>query len=257
MYRILAAVGVQAALERAPPVILFQVLHAVGRDREDGVVRSLDQLLLNQVPDGELQVFAWRARELLDVDDECSGLVEVDSSPRVEHFEDSEPRDLFLTVVVLGFGPFLDQAPSLLFLLLVSDVVLRSSLWITQDLIRFGDHPELRGVTGLAVVWMIPLGEQTVDAMHHLWVGVRADLEKFVVVDELVLCHKGLVSNRSGPLPLYRPETSRSSDRRGVPRLTPSRSLQPRAQGARIVDSRCVCGFSGGGSDPTRGTLTW
>ena len=65
---------------------------------------------------------------------------------------------------------------------LVVDVVLRAALGVAQHRVRLVHPPEPLGIAALEVVGVKPLRQQPVDARHHVGIGVRADLECFVVV---------------------------------------------------------------------------
>jgi hypothetical protein len=71
----------------------------------------------------------------------------------------------------------------------VCHVVLRPALRIAQDLIGLGELPELGRVPRLVVVGMEPLREQAVDPVDGLRLGVRADLQHLVMVDDLIAGH--------------------------------------------------------------------
>ena len=59
---------------------------------------------------------------------------------------------------------------------------LRACFGIAENRVGVVKLTEPSGVAGLAVVGMKPLGQQPVHAVNHVRIGVRADLQRFVVV---------------------------------------------------------------------------
>src|SRR5438552_2288304 len=86
--------GRQAPALDGGAVVLLEILDAGRRDRQPRVVRRPNQLFLREVPDGELQVLARPAEQLLDVEDVDARLARLRAAPRVEHLENGQANEL-------------------------------------------------------------------------------------------------------------------------------------------------------------------
>src|SRR5579885_2010165 len=91
----------QAALQISF-VVLLEVFDAVGGDCQAGVVGPLHVALLNEIPDRELEVLARPAEHAFEIQDEQAVIAGLGAAPRIQDFEDGEPRDLFELEVAVG-----------------------------------------------------------------------------------------------------------------------------------------------------------
>src|SRR5262249_56376435 len=102
----------------------------------------------DQVPGRELEVLARTGGQLLEVERREPGRLGLDAAPSVEDLEHGQASDLLGLEVVLGLRAGGDEAPPLLTLPRVHDVVLRAPLGIADDLIGLVEQPELALVPG-------------------------------------------------------------------------------------------------------------
>jgi hypothetical protein len=88
-------------------------------------------------------------------------------------------------------------------MLLVLHVVARPLLRIAQDAIRLADLTESRRVPGLLVVGMVALRQQAIHAVDGFQLRVRADLEDFVMINDLVSHTFSQAGSRAGAPETY------------------------------------------------------
>jgi hypothetical protein len=177
------------ALDGICRAVALEILDAVGADRQQGVVASLYELLLDQEPHREFKMLARSAGHLLEVTDEDSRLVGLDAPAGVKDLEDSQPRHLLDGKFILYIGSSTEDAPPILPLAVVDDVVPCSPIRIAEGVVRLGDDAETRFVAGFAVVRMELLRKQAVDPMNGFRLSAGTDLEVLVVVASLFLWH--------------------------------------------------------------------
>ena len=108
----------------------------------------------------------------------------------VQRFQHRQPEDVLDGKVVLRLPARGDQAPPILPVQLIRDVVLGPPLRIAQDRVRVVELAEARLVARDLVVGMIALRQEAVGAADRLRLGVRAELEQFVIVNRCVVCHE-------------------------------------------------------------------
>jgi len=173
-------------------IVLLQILDAGCCDAQAGTVAAHQEVLLHQEPCRELQVFARRSGKTLQFGGKQHRRGRLHAAPRVESLEQSEAQGLLRLEVVLSLRGAGEQPPLLLHLGLMDDVVLRPFLRIAEHGIRLVEPSKQRRIAGPLIVRMIAARQEPEDALDQLDVGVRADLEHFVVVNVLVLVHKCL-----------------------------------------------------------------
>ena len=103
-------------------------------------------------------------------------LVRLEAALGVQHLQNGRPDRALGEEVIAGVGAVFDEAPAFLLLPLVGQIVLRAQLGIAQDAVRFGDQAEAAFAACFLVVRVKALGEQPVDAVDGLRLGVHADL---------------------------------------------------------------------------------
>jgi hypothetical protein len=174
-------------LERACHAVLFEVLDAVSGNGQQGVVTALHELLLDQIPRCELQVLAGSAGHLLEVGDEDPWLFGLDTPACVQNLQYGEPRHLLDRKFILDIGPRTHDAPPILTLAVVTNVVSRSPIRIAEHLVSLRDRAESGVIAGFAVIGMKLLREQAVDTVNGFRLSARADLQVLVIVANLFL----------------------------------------------------------------------
>jgi hypothetical protein len=109
----------------------------------------------------------------------------------VEERQQAIAQHLIVLVAADPVG-LLGEAPLLRPQVLIVDVVGGPLLRIAEDAIRLDQHPELLDVSRAPVVGMHPLGQVAEHTLDRVGVGVGADLQHLVVVDEGLLGHASL-----------------------------------------------------------------
>jgi hypothetical protein len=80
-----------------------------------------------------------------------------------------------------------EETPLHLLLLAVMNVVLGAELGVRKDFVGLEDERESLGVSGLLIVGMKALREQSIHARDGIGMGARTDLEHLVEIDEAFL----------------------------------------------------------------------
>src|SRR5713226_3292060 len=93
--------------------IIFQVLRALGGDRQPRIVAALDEPFLRQEPDRELEVLARPADQGLHVEDGHRWRPRFGTPPRIEQLEERQPGHLLLVIVDVGRLRDLRHLPAL------------------------------------------------------------------------------------------------------------------------------------------------
>src|SRR5262245_55770468 len=65
------------------------------------------------------------------------------------------------------------------------EIVLRAFRWIFERIVGLQDSIELATITGVLIIGMIALSKIAKNALYRSRVGVRADFQDFVTVDEV------------------------------------------------------------------------
>src|SRR5580765_5898175 len=172
----------QALAFQRRAVVLLQIVHALRGDRQSRLVAARDQLLRNQIPEGELEVLAGPSDQHLHVTVEHAWRVRLDAPLRTQHLEDGQARQLLELEVGGALRSGLNELPAVLPLPLMEDVVLRPPLGVAEHGVGVNDRAELLRVAGFPIVWMKPLRLDPVHTMNRLGIRVDADLEQLVVV---------------------------------------------------------------------------
>src|SRR5436309_293079 len=126
--------SLQPTCLKSGSIVLLDVFYAVGRDADVHVVAAADQLLLQQIPNRELEVLARLAGHLFQMGLRKTRLVGLGPSLGVQHLEDRESDHLLRIEVVLGAARMRDELPAQVAPPLVNDVVLRPFFRIDQNM---------------------------------------------------------------------------------------------------------------------------
>src|SRR5439155_5782967 len=152
--------GRQASPLNDGAVVLLEVLDTRSRDRQTRVVGRPEELLLGEVPNRELEVFARTAKQLLEIEYEHPGFGRLRAPPRIEHLEDRQPNELLGVEIVLLLRRARDQPPTVLAPRVVDDVVFRALGRIAEDVVGVGNHAKAAVAAGLFVVGVKALSKQ-------------------------------------------------------------------------------------------------
>src|SRR5271166_1145399 len=74
-------------------------------------------------------------------------------------------------------------------MVLVPNVVLRPLDRVPQRIVSVQDHVKAQTIAGLRIVGMVALSKITKHPLNSAGIGVRADFQDFVVVNELSVFH--------------------------------------------------------------------
>ena len=144
-----------------------------------------------EVPHRELELLAGAPGEFLQVERRKAVSLRIGAPLRVEHLEDRQPDPLFEVEVMVGVRSDLDQAPALLLLAIVDDIVAGAPFGIAQDAVGVRDLAKPRRVAGFLVVWMKSLRQKPVHAVNRIRVRSGAYLQHVVTVRHRILIHAG------------------------------------------------------------------
>src|SRR4051812_16060559 len=92
----------QPADLRLAAVVRLEIIHTIRGDRHEGAVAARQQLLLEEIPDGELEMLTRAAGHFFEIREKDAGLVRLDAALRVEHFEHGDPYALLRFDIGLG-----------------------------------------------------------------------------------------------------------------------------------------------------------
>src|SRR5262245_26803419 len=108
----------------------------------------MHQPLLREVPERELEMLAGPSDQFFKVERKDARVLRLEAAACVEHFENGQSGQLLGFEIVLRAHAFVDQAPSLLTMLLVQDVVLCAPFRIVERLVRFANQSKTAGIAG-------------------------------------------------------------------------------------------------------------
>ena len=134
--------------------VLFDVVDALSRDGEIRAVGARQELLLIQIPDGEFEVLARAAGQLLELHQRETGIALFGTAPGVEDLEHHVANVLFQLEVVVDRGTAGGKTPALLAHGLVADVILRPLFWIVQRQVGLMQKAKAAVVASLLIVRM-------------------------------------------------------------------------------------------------------
>ena len=96
-------------------MMLFEVVDPVGGDRQLCAVAAVQEFLLREIPDGELEVFARRARQGFKIGERHARTRWFSSPLRAQDLEHRDANELLELVVVFDLGRGSRETPALLF----------------------------------------------------------------------------------------------------------------------------------------------
>jgi hypothetical protein len=165
------------------------VIDALNGDRERAAFGFSYPALFLQIPEVKLQMFRWTAQHALQ-----RQLADARIGDVLPASDLKDRQDLVLNVGVRldGFfvARFLEQFPADARLVFVFDVVLRAFTRIVECIMGLHDDIETRTIAGFVVIGMVKLSEIAKHPLYRSRVGVRADFQDFVVVDEVRRFHR-------------------------------------------------------------------
>jgi len=188
----------EQAVLREPEPVFLDLVDAQGADRQHARVEAFDPALGLQVPEVELHQLVRLAEETGHLVIAQSRVFRVAPPLDVEDREEALAR---LPVVAEGrtVARLGCDLPLAVPVILVLDIVAGPRLGVGEDLMGFHHKPEPLGVGRLPVVGVQLLGQVPEDALHRVGVGVRAQLQKLVVIDKARIVHKKPLSGPPAP----------------------------------------------------------
>ena len=142
-----------------------------------------------QVPEGKLQVLARNTEHPLEMDRTETAALVIPPPGDVEQRQDTV-KDSPVLLTPIPSRPLVEDPPLVALLVVIGDIVLGAALGgVREDIVRLLQRVELFRIAGDRIVWVEPLGKQSIDAVDRLGIGGLTDLQNLVMVDEGLITH--------------------------------------------------------------------